>query len=192
MTLQRNLAADTVRHPFLSRKGCKSDPRGHPLDIPLMGLAAFPAVWAAPTGAGHRAHGLAKTTAAGYANRSLSAPIRDTLQRQLAPGCSKKSSAAAETAHTPAEGMTRPRVLFAALPRLTRFCYPLRHSAIWPRRLAAPSGGHDAPWVLSMTLPRHTQICLERCHSAAWERALPASAVSPTGRWPLPGQDDAP
>ena len=73
-----------------------------------MRLAAFPAVWAAPTGAGQRAHGLAKTTAAGYANRSLSAPIRDTLQRQLAPGCSKKSSAAAETAHAPAEGMTRP------------------------------------------------------------------------------------
>ena len=80
-----------------------------PLDIPLMALAAFPAVWAAPTGAGQRAHGLAKTTAAGYANRSLSAPIRDTLQRQLAPGCSKKSSAAAETAHAPAEGRSRPK-----------------------------------------------------------------------------------
>ena len=145
LTHKRGLGAATRRHPFLSRKGCKSDPRGHPLDIPLMRLAAFPAVWAAPTGAGQRAHGLAKTTAAGYANRSLSAPIRDTLQRQLAPGCSKTSSAAAETAHAPAEGMTRPRVLFAALPRLTRFCYPLRHSAIWPRRLAAPSGGQNAP-----------------------------------------------
>ena len=73
-----------------------------PLDIPLMGLAAFPVVWAAPPGAGRRALGLAKTTAALPATMLRLTHKRDILQRQLAPGCSKKSSAAAETVHTPA------------------------------------------------------------------------------------------
>ena len=33
-----------------------------PLDIPLMGLAAFPAVWRPLPGRAKRAHGLTKTT----------------------------------------------------------------------------------------------------------------------------------
>ena len=107
-----------------------------PLDIPLMRLAAFPAVWAAPTGAGQRAHGLAKTTAAGYANRSLSAPIRDTLQRQLAPGCSKKSSASAETAHTPAVAGA-PLVLFATSFAMPATLFRLTHKRDIPRRQPA-------------------------------------------------------
>ena len=41
-TPQRGLAAGTARHPFLSRKGCKSDPRGAPLGYPPDGARCFP------------------------------------------------------------------------------------------------------------------------------------------------------
>ena len=91
-----------------------------PLDIPLMRLAAFPAVWAAPTGAGQRALGLAKTTAVLPAVELRLTHKRDILQRQLVPGWSKKSSAAAETAHGPSGQQVAPWVLSVTLPRLTR------------------------------------------------------------------------
>ena len=99
-----------------------------PLDIPLMWLAAFPAVWAAPTGAGQRALGLAKTTAVLPAVELRLTHKRDILQRQLVPGCSKKSSAAAETAHAPAEDKSR----FWSCPRHCRVS-------------RAPTGEDDAP-----------------------------------------------
>ena len=85
-----------------------------------MGLAAFPAVWAAPTGAGRRALGLAKTTAVLPAVELRLTHKRDILQRQLVPGGFKKSSAAAETAHAPSGGQIAPLTSFVTLPRLTR------------------------------------------------------------------------
>ena len=87
------------------------------MDIPLMGLAAFPTVWAAPPGAGQRALGLAKTTAVLPAVKLRLTHKRDILQRQLVPGWSKKSSAAAETAHAPAENKTRPEFYLRHCPR---------------------------------------------------------------------------
>ena len=48
MTPQRDLAAGTARHPFLSRKGCKSDPRGAPLGYPLDEARCFPGSMGGP------------------------------------------------------------------------------------------------------------------------------------------------
>ena len=69
---------------FSQEKDAKVIQGVRPLDIPLMGLAAFPAVWAAPTGAGRRALGLAKTTAVLPAVELRLTPQRDFLHRQVA------------------------------------------------------------------------------------------------------------
>ena len=112
-------------HPFLSRKGCKSDPRGAPLDIPLIGARCFP----------------------GSMGGDFS-PNPGGQHHWIPPGCSEKSSASAETARAPAESKTRPKFYLATLPRHPRLGYPLRRTAAWLRALPA----HREPGKLTEVL----------------------------------------
>ena len=114
MTPQRDLAAGTARHPFLSRKGCKSDPRGAPLGYPPDGARCFP----------------------GSMGGDFS-PNPGGQHHWIPPGCSEKSSAAAETARAPAENKTRPEFYLRHCPRHPRFCLERYQSAIWQRALPA-------------------------------------------------------
>ena len=82
----------------------------------------------------------------------------------------------------PSGGQVALRTLSATLPRSPRLSYPLRHSAISAPGGARLAAGKSRTWFCLRRCPRHTRFCFERRHSA----------TSPTGRWPLPGRDDAP
>ena len=154
----RDLAAATCRppssswfcahaaraHPFLSRKGCKSDPRGAPLGYPPDGARCFP----------------------GSMGGDFS-PNPGGQHHWIPPGCSEKSSASAETAHTPAVAGA-PWALFATL-----FALP-----------AAPTGaGRSRPRFYL----RHCRVTRECVSNDATARCPPpgggAPAESKTRSW---------
>ena len=87
-------------HPFLSRKGCKSDPRGAPLGYPPDGARCFP----------------------GSMGGDFS-PNPGGQHHWIPPGCSEKSSASAETAHAPAESKTRTKSRLRRCTRCPQLCF---------------------------------------------------------------------
>ena len=82
----------------------------------------------------------------------------------------------------PSGGQVALRTLSATLPRSPRLSYPLRPSATSSPEGARLAASKSRTWFCLRRCPRHTRFCFERRHSA----------TSPTGRWPLPGRDDAP
>ena len=141
-------------HPFLSRKGCKSDPRGVPLGYPPNGARCFP----------------------GSMGSDFS-PNPGGQHHWIPPGWSEKSSAAAETAHAPAGflcNIVRDARNHAAIETTARYL---------PREGRGPSGQQIAPWVFVYDTARDARSCVAietttrlppPVGGAAWERALPA------------------